>query len=223
MAEPAGEPELTAEELARVQTAIDAGTIWATVDGGRFAMRLIDARRCKLAPGVINMWRSEDDLYEPIYSRELLNARVAEALRDLPDAKEIAATEGELRFLLEHGKELVRLRTQEILNEPLLPWRQRKYRLAYLGKRNALRASAGLPPLDHEEALDAEAASGTKAVWKLLRPVLKLALWGGAGALVLWIAEAAYDALSVKALIAIAVVLIGIVVVLLAVLLRRSR
>ncbi len=62
-------PGLTAEEVARVQAVIDAGTVWSTVEGGRFAMKLIDSGRCKRAPGVLTMWRENDDRYRPIYSQ----------------------------------------------------------------------------------------------------------------------------------------------------------
>lgn len=142
-------PNLTPQELARVQMAIDSGTIWATIDGGRFAMSLITAGKCQCAPGVLNMWLREDGLYEPIYSREVLNARLDQLTRDAPvTLKKIAASKRELEFLERYRGELLRLVEEKIASTPWLPWRRRKHKLVYLEKLNALRARAGLPPLD---------------------------------------------------------------------------
>lgn len=126
MASDAEPRELTPDELARVQTAIDAGTIWATVDGGRFAMRLIDAKKCKLAPGVVSMWPGDDDRYEPLYSRDELNRRVDALIKELPrTAKAVKRAEAEVAFLQKHHAELVGINTEAILNSgaisPLLP------------------------------------------------------------------------------------------------------
>lgn len=69
-------PSLTSEELARVQATIDAGTAWASVDAGRFAMKLSDAGKCRKAPGVLAKWREPDDRYRAIYSESEFNALV---------------------------------------------------------------------------------------------------------------------------------------------------
>lgn len=115
--------ELTPEELVRLQTAIDAGTIWATVDGGKFAMRVISAGKCKLAPGVVAMWLGGDDRYEPLYSKDELNRRTAAVLKALPEInRRTREAKAELAFLQTHRDELIRVRTTALLTaEPWLP------------------------------------------------------------------------------------------------------
>jgi hypothetical protein len=119
-------PELTAGELERVQSAIDAGTIWSTVDGGRFAMRLIKEKKCKVAPGVVGMWLTDDDHYEPVYSRGELNRRVDALLEQLPKVvAEQKRIEAEVAFLEKHQPELIKIGVEEQLSSamisPLLP------------------------------------------------------------------------------------------------------
>jgi hypothetical protein len=116
--------DLAPDDLARVQTSIDA-------------------QKCKYAPGVLAMWRCEDDRYEPVYSRERLNALVAEALQGL---EKTAALGKEIVFFQNHRDELIKLGAEEIITRPIVPWRRRQHRLDYLAKENALRTAAGLPP-----------------------------------------------------------------------------
>jgi hypothetical protein len=120
-----GDPvDFTPEELARVQTAIDSGTIWATFRSGKFAMRLIESGKCKLPPGVLEMWQEADGRYRPIYSKEELNELVRALLDALP-GKIAAANEAkaEMTFFDEHKDELVGLYKEEMIKtvDPIVP------------------------------------------------------------------------------------------------------
>ncbi len=106
--------------------AIDSATIWATVDGGRFAMELIDAKKCKLAPGVVSMWLRDDDRYEPLYSNEEFNRRVGALIQQFPKTVEKAKrAEAEVAFLQKHHADLVGIKTEAAVSSgaipPLLP------------------------------------------------------------------------------------------------------
>jgi hypothetical protein len=113
------QPDLTAEELARVQVSIDAGTVWASVDAGRFAMQLIDAGRCKRAPGVLAMWREEDDRYRAIYSQAEVDALTEMVLRELPKSLErVTEEKAELDFLVASRDARIRIGVEKELHTP---------------------------------------------------------------------------------------------------------
>lgn len=168
MATPDKPEDLTPEELARVQSAIDAGTIWATVDGGEFAMRLIRAGKCKLAPGVVSMWRGEDGRYEPIYSKEEGSRRIQKLLSEAhATAARWKSSKAESDFHKANRDEIARIRAEEISTRRIMPlWgRARAETKGELRQRaedvqakiNALRMKAGLSP---ESLLHVEARSG---------------------------------------------------------------
>jgi hypothetical protein len=75
---------LTLEQLARLQSAIDARTIWGSVEGGKFAKGAIDAERSNLAPAVVCVWLCEDDRYVPLCVQEELQWRVQMAMERFP-------------------------------------------------------------------------------------------------------------------------------------------
>jgi hypothetical protein len=108
--------------VARVQAAIDDGTAWQSHDFGALALSLVREKRCHLPPGVVDMWLKDDGAYEPVRSEEERSRRIGELLKTLPETcRRVQQAKARVDFVSTHQKELVTLRTEEVLGEPVDP------------------------------------------------------------------------------------------------------